>query len=87
VNVYWQPFIFYLFLFFVSCWFCFKQIRITLPGDKIHQLLAKLIRFYSGVVAGAREALICGVPSLSISLNWLVEVFPFFLFALLLVFK
>ena len=29
-----------------------------------------LIRFYSGVVAGAREALICGVPSLSISLNW-----------------
>ncbi|XWS16212.1 hypothetical protein CRYUN_Cryun34aG0065800 [Craigia yunnanensis] len=26
--------------------------------------------FYSGVVAGAREALICGVPSLSISLNW-----------------
>jgi hypothetical protein len=28
------------------------------------------IRFYSGVVAGAREALICGVPSLSISLNW-----------------
>ncbi|XP_044487053.1 5'-nucleotidase SurE-like [Mangifera indica] len=26
--------------------------------------------FYSGVVAGAREASICGVPSLSISLNW-----------------
>ncbi|TYK03676.1 5'/3'-nucleotidase SurE [Cucumis melo var. makuwa] len=26
--------------------------------------------FYSGVVAGAREALICGVPSISISLNW-----------------
>ncbi|XVF25150.1 hypothetical protein REPUB_Repub13aG0188800 [Reevesia pubescens] len=26
--------------------------------------------FHSGVVAGAREALICGVPSLSISLNW-----------------
>ncbi|XP_038995059.1 5'-nucleotidase SurE-like [Hibiscus syriacus] len=26
--------------------------------------------FYSSVVAGAREALICGVPSLSISLNW-----------------
>ncbi|XP_021295150.1 uncharacterized protein LOC110424785 [Herrania umbratica] len=26
--------------------------------------------FYSGVVAGAREALICGVPSLSISMNW-----------------
>ncbi|KAJ4717871.1 5'-nucleotidase SurE-like [Melia azedarach] len=26
--------------------------------------------FYSGVVAGAREALLCGVPSLSISLNW-----------------
>ncbi|XP_058073957.1 uncharacterized protein LOC131222778 [Magnolia sinica] len=26
--------------------------------------------FYSGAVAGAREALICGVPSLSISLNW-----------------
>ncbi|KAF5466429.1 hypothetical protein F2P56_016355 [Juglans regia] len=26
--------------------------------------------FYSGVVAGAREAMICGVPSLSISLNW-----------------
>ncbi|XP_048234511.1 5'-nucleotidase SurE [Ricinus communis] len=26
--------------------------------------------FYSGVVAGAREALICGIPSLSISLNW-----------------
>ncbi|XP_011015672.1 PREDICTED: uncharacterized protein LOC105119243 isoform X2 [Populus euphratica] len=25
---------------------------------------------YSGVVAGAREALFCGVPSLSISLNW-----------------
>ncbi|XP_077211461.1 uncharacterized protein LOC143846784 [Tasmannia lanceolata] len=25
---------------------------------------------YSGAVAGAREALICGVPSLSISLNW-----------------
>ncbi|KAK9734493.1 hypothetical protein RND81_04G143300 [Saponaria officinalis] len=26
--------------------------------------------FYSGVVAGAREALIAGVPSISISLNW-----------------
>ncbi|KAI4329106.1 hypothetical protein L6164_021406 [Bauhinia variegata] len=26
--------------------------------------------FSSGVVAGAREALLCGVPSLSISLNW-----------------
>ncbi|OIW08993.1 hypothetical protein TanjilG_05969 [Lupinus angustifolius] len=26
--------------------------------------------FYSGVVAGAREALLSGVPSLSISLNW-----------------
>ncbi|KAK4269191.1 hypothetical protein QN277_022380 [Acacia crassicarpa] len=26
--------------------------------------------FYSGVVAGAREALLCDVPSLSISLNW-----------------
>ncbi|KAK2425154.1 5'-nucleotidase [Trifolium repens] len=26
--------------------------------------------FYSGVVAGAREALLCGVPSLSISLDW-----------------
>ncbi|KAG5248621.1 acid phosphatase survival protein [Salix suchowensis] len=29
--------------------------------------------FYSGVVAGAIEALICGVPSLSISLNWKKE--------------
>ncbi|TKY64353.1 5'-nucleotidase SurE [Spatholobus suberectus] len=28
------------------------------------------LMFYSGVVAGAREALLCGVPSLSISLNW-----------------
>ncbi|KAI5602749.1 hypothetical protein POPTR_001G196800v4 [Populus trichocarpa] len=28
---------------------------------------------YSGVVAGAREALFCGVPSLSISLNWKKE--------------
>lgn len=27
-------------------------------------------RFHSGVVAGAREALINGVPSMSISLNW-----------------
>lgn len=27
-------------------------------------------RFYSGVVAGAREAALSGVPSLSISLNW-----------------
>ncbi|KAE9588109.1 hypothetical protein Lal_00002874 [Lupinus albus] len=27
-------------------------------------------KFYSGVVAGAREALLWGVPSLSISLNW-----------------
>ncbi|KAJ4952548.1 hypothetical protein NE237_029380 [Protea cynaroides] len=26
--------------------------------------------FYSGAVAGAREALLCGIPSLSISLNW-----------------
>ncbi|XP_042492323.1 5'-nucleotidase SurE-like [Macadamia integrifolia] len=26
--------------------------------------------FYSGAVSGAREALICGIPSLSISLNW-----------------
>ncbi|KAG6428885.1 hypothetical protein SASPL_106924 [Salvia splendens] len=26
--------------------------------------------FYSSVVAGAREALVCGVPSISISLNW-----------------
>lgn len=32
----------------------------------------KSLRFYSGVVAGAREAMICGVPSLSISLNWYV---------------
>lgn len=30
--------------------------------------------FYSGTVAGAREALICGVPSLSISLNWKKDV-------------
>ncbi|KAF5175073.1 5'-nucleotidase SurE [Thalictrum thalictroides] len=30
--------------------------------------------FYSGNVAGAREALICGVPSLSISLNWKKDV-------------
>lgn len=29
-------------------------------------------RLYSGVVAGAREALISGIPSLSISLNWWV---------------
>lgn len=27
-------------------------------------------RFYSGVVAGAREALICDIPSMAISLNW-----------------
>ena len=27
-------------------------------------------RFYSGAVAGAREALVSGVPSLSISLHW-----------------
>ncbi|KAF4398173.1 hypothetical protein G4B88_019894 [Cannabis sativa] len=27
-------------------------------------------KFYSGVVAGAREAMICGVPSLSVSLHW-----------------
>ncbi|CAL5378422.1 unnamed protein product [Camellia sinensis] len=26
--------------------------------------------FYSGVVAGARESLMSGVPSMSISLNW-----------------
>ncbi|KAK7402254.1 hypothetical protein VNO78_14373 [Psophocarpus tetragonolobus] len=26
--------------------------------------------FYSGVVAGAREALLCGLPAVSISLNW-----------------
>ncbi|CAL9116561.1 uncharacterized protein LOC135632476 [Musa acuminata AAA Group] len=26
--------------------------------------------FYSGAVAGAREALVCGIPSLVISLNW-----------------
>nr|DAD44390.1 TPA_asm: hypothetical protein HUJ06_002620 [Nelumbo nucifera] len=26
--------------------------------------------YYSGAVAGAREALLCGIPSLSISLNW-----------------
>lgn len=36
--------------------------------------ILKSTRFYSGVVAGAREALICGVPSLSISLNWWVVV-------------
>ncbi|KAK9947994.1 hypothetical protein M0R45_003585 [Rubus argutus] len=30
--------------------------------------------FYSGAVAGAREALICGVPSLCISLNWKKDV-------------
>ncbi|KAL5728739.1 5'-nucleotidase [Ranunculus cassubicifolius] len=30
--------------------------------------------FYSGTVAGAREALICGVPSISISLNWKKDV-------------
>lgn len=29
-------------------------------------------RLYSSVVAGAREALINGVPSISISLNWSV---------------
>ncbi|KAI7981517.1 hypothetical protein LOK49_Contig34G00010 [Camellia lanceoleosa] len=33
-------------------------------------LLRLVIRFYSGVVAGAREALMSGVPSMSISLNW-----------------
>lgn len=36
--------------------------------------MLKNARFYSGVVAGAREALIGGVPSISISLNWLVDV-------------
>ncbi|XP_050270199.1 uncharacterized protein LOC126714205 [Quercus robur] len=30
--------------------------------------------FYSGAVAGAREALICGVPSLCISFNWKKDV-------------
>ncbi|KAL5768595.1 hypothetical protein ACOSQ2_015378 [Xanthoceras sorbifolium] len=30
--------------------------------------------FYSGAFAGAREALICGVPSLCISLNWKKDV-------------
>lgn len=29
-----------------------------------------LSRFYSGVVAGAREALFNSVPSISISLDW-----------------
>eukprot|EP00250_Pteridium_aquilinum_P006358 c16300_g1_i1 orf=357-1487(-) len=27
-------------------------------------------QFYSGTVAGAREAVICGVPAMSLSLNW-----------------
>ncbi|KAM5547348.1 hypothetical protein ABKV19_001711 [Rosa sericea] len=30
--------------------------------------------FYSGAVAGAREALLCGVPSLCISMNWKKDV-------------
>ena len=33
-------------------------------------LMRESSRFYSGAVAAAREALISGVPSLSISLNW-----------------
>lgn len=32
--------------------------------------ITSLSRFYSGVVAGAREALFNGVPSISISLDW-----------------
>ncbi|MCO5612191.1 hypothetical protein L7F22_066453 [Adiantum nelumboides] len=28
------------------------------------------LRYYSGTVAGAREGLICGVPAISLSLNW-----------------
>ena len=27
-------------------------------------------RFYSGTVAGAREAFICGVPAMALSFNW-----------------
>ncbi|KAK9274537.1 hypothetical protein L1049_021786 [Liquidambar formosana] len=30
--------------------------------------------FYSGAIAGAREALICGIPSICISLNWKKDV-------------
>lgn len=37
--------------------------------------ITPLYRFYSGVVAGAREALFNSVPSISISLDWYL---PFF---------
>ncbi|KAL0801693.1 hypothetical protein Bca101_056869 [Brassica carinata] len=36
----------------------------------MYLLMTESFRFYSGAVAGAREALVSGVPSLSISLNW-----------------
>lgn len=69
-----------------SSWICMGCICcFFLSPQKIHLapcLIAKVCiiawkspRFYSGVVAGAREALICGVPSLSISLNWWIDDF------------
>lgn len=44
---------------------------LSMNRNSFHVL--KFTRFYSGVVAGAREALLCGVPSLSISLNWYAD--------------
>lgn len=43
---------------------------LTLKSDSTNNLCVPWLRFYSGAVAGAREALICGVPSLCISFNW-----------------
>lgn len=35
-----------------------------------HWFIAKLCRFHSSAIAAAREALVYGVPSIAISLNW-----------------
>ncbi|KAH1205773.1 hypothetical protein GmHk_16G046399 [Glycine max] len=40
-----------------------------LKEEFLQQFKMNCHKFYSGVVAGAREALLCGVPALSISLN------------------
>lgn len=53
-----------------SVFLIFSHRLSALIEDPRYLITEMSIRFYSGVVAGAREALICGVPSLSISLNW-----------------
>lgn len=53
-------------LIFMPWLFCFK-----LPSlCSNYAIIFLLFSFHSGAVAGAKEALMCGIPAIAISLKW-----------------